>query len=703
MGDAVFGFGKHKGRTFQEVLGSEPGYVRWVLDLPNTNGQMKEFVEFCKSSSAQPGTAGPAASSSTGAGRKPPASGQIQGVLPQGTGDQQVVAAVPLSLDLCGDGQFALVGQSFLPPPIWRELSSLPEGVNGPSRREWRFPLSAYESVMQQLTTNPILSPCEAEPLPSWLLGALKIAPTSCSEDPELQAKLQEYLAQLPPEVAQERPVMQFQKDGIVFGLSRGGRCLLGDEMGLGKTLQALAIIAQYTSDWPALVIAPSALRMVWRDQALAWLPHLLKPDDVQVLAQGKQKVSETAKILITSYDLLARNARFQARSDGEAYQAIIVDEAHFIKDPKSKRTGVVLQLCSRARRCVLISGTPAVNRAAELYTLLQVLLPEVPSYTRYCERYCEREERFLPRGPKIVKWVGAKRKSELNALLTNTIMIRRLKKDVLTQLPKKRRQRITLASSKLDSTNMKEIGQFLDADISFEDGGVQDDISQIFKKTAEAKVDAVAEYAEYLLSNDVKFLLFAHHHVMLDGLENKLKALSARYIRIDGKTPQGQRAGLVQQFQQDEAVRVALLSITACGQGLTLTAAHTVVFAELYWVVGQMMQAEDRVHRIGQTEMVDVHYCIAEGSLDGRVFGCLNKKSRVTSGILDGEERCLNAWKQTDAPSNTSASCELGLNEETGEVDGSPAKKARVATGLCKYFKSKRSDPGSVDIVGET
>eukprot|EP00746_Dinoflagellata_sp_MGD_P022172 gnl/MRDRNA2_/MRDRNA2_151850_c0_seq1.p1 gnl/MRDRNA2_/MRDRNA2_151850_c0~~gnl/MRDRNA2_/MRDRNA2_151850_c0_seq1.p1 ORF type:complete len:281 (+),score=64.76 gnl/MRDRNA2_/MRDRNA2_151850_c0_seq1:82-924(+) len=168
-------------------------------------------------------------------------------------------------------------------------------------------------------------------------------------------------------------------------------------------------------------------------------------------------------------------------------------------------------------------------------------------------------------------------------------------------------------------------------------------EIMEVFKLTAEAKIEEVCSYVEYLLENDQKFLIFAHHHVMMDALEQKVQSAKVKYIRIDGKTDSARRHQFVDQFQNNEDVRVAVLSITACGQGLTLTAAHTVVFAELYWVPGQHMQAEDRCHRIGQEQMVDVHYCIAEGTLDENMFKSLNRKAADTSGILDGMERGMD------------------------------------------------------------
>jgi len=255
--------------------------------------------------------------------------------------------------------------------------------------------------------------------------------------------------------------------------------------------------------------------------------------------------------------------------------------------------------------------------------------------------------------GREIVKWDGARNKAELYTLLTNTIMIRRLKKDVLTQLPAKRRQRIFLNASKLDSSKMAELQEALSQKESVEEEGISSggpEIMECFRITAEAKIDGVTEYVDYLLSNDLKFLIFAHHHVMLDAIEKKVNGGGVNYIRIDGKTPAQARQPAVARFQEDTSVRVAILGITAAGAGFTLTAAHTVVFAELYWVPGQMMQAEDRVHRIGQQEMVDVHYCIAQGSLDEVLFKALNRKSKDTTAILDGQSRDLNIHKHANA-----------------------------------------------------
>jgi SNF2 family DNA or RNA helicase len=156
---------------------------------------------------------------------------------------------------------------------MWHVLNSLHGAVSSEQQREWRFPLALYGEILGQLRTHTAFKECQVDALPQWLLEAVRTSENAKDrkKTQEHHEQLTRYLANLPLQMRQERPVMEFQKEGILFGLSRGGRCLLGDEMGLGKTLQALAIIASYASDLPALVIAPSALRMVWRDQALAW------------------------------------------------------------------------------------------------------------------------------------------------------------------------------------------------------------------------------------------------------------------------------------------------------------------------------------------------------------------------------------------------------------------------------------------------
>eukprot|EP00927_Polykrikos_kofoidii_P031324 TRINITY_DN26962_c0_g1_i1.p1 TRINITY_DN26962_c0_g1~~TRINITY_DN26962_c0_g1_i1.p1 ORF type:complete len:792 (+),score=159.47 TRINITY_DN26962_c0_g1_i1:98-2377(+) len=698
MSDTVFSFGKHRGKTFQQVFDLDRSYVSWVTKLDGTSGQMRLFCDYCQERNAAHGGGGGVAQLGTQQLPLALASAPLQIAAPaaeqqpSGVGLRNVpVMTFPdckLCVELCGHGMFRIVpgDAKFLPLPVWQELAKLPEGRRSADNKEFLFSFSAFEAIMQQIRRSPILSSCQLDEVPGWVIEALDRAKQErAATQDEAERSLQEYLAAIPPTLLEERPIMQFQKEGIRFGIARSGRCLLGDEMGLGKTLQALAIAAHYGSEWPVLVVAPSALRLVWRDQALQWLPHHLAPHEIQVVSKCKQKVDTSARMVITSYDLLVRAEDHRMRADGKNYEVVIIDECHYIKNFTSRRTEVVLKIARAATRCIMISGTPAANRAEELFTQVQALLHEyVPrSKARFCERYCEKKQMFIPGRGNIQKWDGARNKMELYTLLTGTIMIRRLKNDVLTQLPSKRRQRIALSASKLNVEKMREVArlmgrgkknEFAELEVDFElkeEGQLDARITECFSLTAQAKVEAVAEYVEYLLGNDLKFLFFGHHMAMLDGIEKKVGELGVKFMRIDGRTSAERRQANVVQFQQDEATRVAILSITACGQGLTLTAAHTVIFGELYWVPGQMMQAEDRVHRIGQQNMVDVHYCVAEGTVDDILFHSLNRKRKDTSEVMDGVAKHMDAYRQSDAPSLPSETAGGGDATDAPGEDG--------------------------------
>ncbi|XP_022261821.1 DNA annealing helicase and endonuclease ZRANB3 isoform X4 [Canis lupus baileyi] len=227
--------------------------------------------------------------------------------------------------------------------------------------------------------------------------------------------------------------------------------------------------------------------------------------------------------------------------------------------------------------------------------------------------------------------------------------MIRRLKNDVLTQLPPKVRQRIPFdlpsAAAKELNSSFEEWEKLMKAPNSGATKTVMGLITRMFKQTAIAKAGAVKDYIKMMLQNDsLKFLVFAHHLSMLQACTEAVIESKTRYIRIDGSVPSSERIHLVNQFQKDPDTRVAILSIQAAGQGLTFTAATYVVFAELYWDPGHIKQAEDRAHRIGQCSSVNIHYLVANGTLDTLMWGMLNRKTQVTGSTLNGRKEQLQA-----------------------------------------------------------
>ncbi|XP_067598196.1 DNA annealing helicase and endonuclease ZRANB3 isoform X6 [Pseudorca crassidens] len=285
---------------------------------------------------------------------------------------------------------------------------------------------------------------------------------------------------------------------------------------------------------------------------------------------------------------------------------------------------------------------------ADELFMQIEALFPQkFGTWTEYAKRYCNAHVRYFGKRP---QWDcrGASNLNELHQLLSD-IMIRRLKAEVLTQLPPKIRQRIPFdlpaAAAKELNSSFEEWEKLMRTPNSGATQTVVGLFTRMFKQTAIAKAGAVKDYIKMMLRNDsLKFLVFAHHLSMLQACTEAVIENKTRYIRIDGSVPSSERIHLVNQFQKDPETRVAILSIQAAGQGLTFTAASHVVFAELYWDPGHIKQAEDRAHRIGQCSSVNIHYLIANGTLDTLMWGMLNRKAQVTGSTLNGRKEKLKA-----------------------------------------------------------
>jgi superfamily II DNA/RNA helicase len=303
------------------------------------------------------------------------------------------------------------------------------------------------------------------------------------------------------------------------------------------------------------------------------------------------------------------------------------------------------------------------------------------PKFLAFRNRYCVLQEQMIAGKKTIHRIVGSRNTQELNLLLTNTVMVRRLKKDVLAELPDKRRQKVplevpknllkTFSKSEMTGSDMVSGGEV---------------IGNMFLNLAKAKLAAVKEYVlEVMDRGDDKVIIFAHHKIVMDALSEVLQKRLAQegrtHMRIDGGTSQAKRELFVKQFQTEDTCRVAVLSITACSEGLTLTAAGLVIFAELYWVPGAIEQAEARAHRIGSTHSkVVVEFLVASGSPDEQIYNSLERKKKDTSRILNGTMQSLDAQdvlKQQKPVKRPLFPCGYAPQEE----DSTAAKHARVET----------------------
>nr|XP_043608355.1 SWI/SNF-related matrix-associated actin-dependent regulator of chromatin subfamily A-like protein 1 [Erigeron canadensis] len=572
-------------------------------------------------------------------------------------------------------------------------LRKVPKATWNAKERLWLFPLSSLcsaEKIVGELTGFNI----EIETLDALLKRAIAAA----SAVPDLRDRYEE----MP--VGLESKLLPFQRDGVRFVLQHGGRVLLADEMGLGKTLQAIAVAACVRDAWPVLVLTPSSLRLQWASMIKQWLD--IPSSDILVVLSGyggsnkcgftivrsnaKGNLRLDGVFNIVSYDAVQKLQGTLMSSD---FKFVIADESHFLKNGLAKRTISSLPILQKAQYTLLLSGTPALSRPIELFKQLEALYPNVyKSVKEYGSRYCQ--------GGIFGMYQGASNHEELHNLMKATVMIRRLKKEVLTELPVKRRQQVFLdladkdmkrvntlfcelevIKSKIKACKSEEEGQSL----KFEEKRI---INELYRESAQAKIPAVLDYLGTVIEAGCKFIVFAHHQPMIDEMHQFLLKKKVGCIRIDGGTPAGSRQSLVTDFQEKDTIKAAVLSIKAGGVGLTLTAASTVIFAELSWTPGDIIQAEDRAHRIGQVSSVNVHFLLANDTVDDIIWDVVQSKLENLGQMLDGHENLLEVSYN---PSKFSPA-----KQKTLEPKCSPGKQKTLDSYMkrCNSFNSEQSYP---------
>lgn len=428
---------------------------------------------------------------------------------------------------------------------------------------------------------------------------------------------------------------MPFQKAGIAYA-SRRSNTLLGDEPGLGKTIQAIGL-ANYLGLEKLLVVCPAGLRLNWAQEIEKW--HLRNPG-VDVLLDGKSEITRYRSTVV-SYDLAVR---LRADLMSRQYDLVVLDEGHYLKNPTALRTKTALGyrrkaepgLISLAPRRVVLTGTPIPNRVDECYSVIRALAPETidsMNFFSFLNHYAIVKSNGF--GDKVV---GIRHEAELYQRLRAGFMVRRLKADVLKDLPDKTYKMVVFDKAGFKSVLNRE-RQFSAAEILSRGLPVGSALPEIRREMGIAKAPLVSQYVEDLLEDGTeKVIVFAHHREVVEILARNLHKHGV--CTITGETSPKVRQTMIDIFQREGGNRVIICNIVAGGVGVTLTRAADVVFAEASWVPGENEQAEDRAHRIGQTRGVLVHHLVVEGSLDAAILGSAAMKRRNIRTILDGGEK---------------------------------------------------------------
>lgn len=459
-----------------------------------------------------------------------------------------------------------------------------------------------------------------------------------------------------------------FQRAGIKYctdrlfgqnGFAEQEGVLVGDDMGLGKTIQFLGILNQDHNIHQArvLIVCPASLKLNWRNEARKWLVDGVGHGAVVVKDKWPDML---ANIVIVNYDTLHK---WESRIREESWDYVCFDEAHYLKNEKARRTIMAMGGAAEirgqlkmvrpipAKKWVFLSGTPIENgKAVELWTIVEKCDPEGlgAKKTVYVSRYSKSDEHL----------------EELQMRLRAKFMVRRMKNDVLKELPPKVRQVVAMDPDDYGGVTIfgEEMRIFREYQACLAEWGVRTELakaesvaeyravlkakkaklgmtagelSKLRQKTAIAKAPGVVAQVKEVLQESSNLILFAHHLAVLDVLEEGLRNAGISVVRVDGGTKIEDRQKAMEEFQAGK-FQVFLGGIKPAGVGLTLTKADRVAFAELDWLPGAMTQAEDRAHRIGQLSVVFILHYVMEESLDEYMAKRLIEKQEKIERMLD-------------------------------------------------------------------
>lgn len=398
------------------------------------------------------------------------------------------------------------------------------------------------------------------------------------------------------------------------------------------NTLQAIAT-AHSAGAYPALIVCPASLKYNWQREVKKWLPQ----KTTLILEGRKPQPFVPPAFTIINYDVLAA---WQEVLTNRGYQSVIYDESHACKDGKTQRTKAAKAIARNVPYRLLLTGTPVVNRPVELVSQLQILdrLQDLGGWRHFVNRYCA-----PTRNQFGVSYDGAAHMGELNKKLRACCYLRRLKRDVLTELPPKTRailpmpitNRATYAKAEADVIAWLAENVSTQAALRARAAETLVRINVLKRLAAIGKLPYVTAWIEDFMANDEKLVVFAYHQEVQQAL---LQAFP-KAARIVAGDPARVRQANVDRFQDDDRCRLIICSLLAGGLGITLTAASNVAFCELGWTPAAHTQGEDRVHRIGARDNVTAHYLIGHDTIDEWIADLLAEKQVVVTAVTDGDE----------------------------------------------------------------
>lgn len=457
-----------------------------------------------------------------------------------------------------------------------------------------------------------------------------------------------------------------FQKEGVKKILQSDTNILLADEMGLGKTVQGALYLRYKKNSLPALIISPASLKENWKKEIKTWTGK-----DAYII-EGKKPERFSKEFLakypvfIINYDILGEEDKEEKKIEMEArkraremnymrrkkiikvhgwcdeliklnFKTIIGDEIQYISGAETIRSRAVKQIAfslPEAKK-IFISGTPYETKTLQFFTCLHILSKDdFPNEYRYKMRYCDPVKSYWG-----WKFEGLSNANELYEIISK-FMIRRLKKDVLKDLPPKVRSVIPMKVKISDRKLYDDADRELELAIKNKEKNALSKLEALKQASFGAKINSMIGWIKDYLEINEKLVVFIWHRESCEILEREFEGIS---VSITGSTPVKERQKMVEKFQNDSKIKLFIGQIKSAGVGLTLTKSRAVAFLEFGTTAPGMEQAEDRVHRIGQgADSVLAYYLIMENSIDEQIMEVLNRRNKDLKMVMNNENEDL-------------------------------------------------------------
>lgn len=433
---------------------------------------------------------------------------------------------------------------------------------------------------------------------------------------------------------------------------------ILADDMGLGKTLQIIALLStELKNQTTSIVVCPSTLVLNWKAEVEKWCNSIKVLIINGTASERLEKINnyKNYDLIITSYDLLKRDIENYGDKN---FKYIIADEAQYIKNSLTQNATSLKSLKGKTK--FALTGTPIENSIAELWSIFDFIMPGyLYNYNKFKKKFEE----------PILKYEDKEALNRLKKLISPFIL-RRVKKDVLTELPEKN---ITVMKNEMEvdqekiylsylAQTRKEVAEEL-SDSSFEKSKFK--ILMLLTRLRQicchpslfienynggsGKLKQCIDLIIDAIESGHKILIFSSYTSMFEIIEKELNKMNIKYFKLVGDTPVSKRIEMVEEFNNNESIKVFLISLKAGGTGLNLTSADVVIHYDPWWNVSSENQATDRAYRIGQKNSVQVYKLITSNSIEEKINKMQERKEKLSKDVLSTEETFVNKMSKEE------------------------------------------------------